>query len=134
MPKIVDLVDRLLPAFDTPTGIPYGTVNLMYGVPKNEVQITSTAGAGTNLLEFGILSILTGNDTYINVARQAARALYQHRSSLDLVGNHINIYTGKWTVRDSGVGAGIDSFFEYLFKGYMLFGDEEYIQMFNTVC
>lgn len=29
---------RLLPAFDTKTGMPYGTVNLRYGVPVNETR------------------------------------------------------------------------------------------------
>ena len=29
-----DAARRLLPAFDTPTGMPYGTVNLRHGVPK----------------------------------------------------------------------------------------------------
>lgn len=41
-----DLAYRLLPAFETPTGIPYGTVNLEYGVPVNESQFTCLAGAG----------------------------------------------------------------------------------------
>ncbi|KIH47812.1 hypothetical protein ANCDUO_22123 [Ancylostoma duodenale] len=38
---------RLLPAFNTETGMPYGTVNLKYGVPKRETPITCTAGVGT---------------------------------------------------------------------------------------
>ena len=32
------------------------------------------------------------------------------------VGNVINIHTGEWTGRMSGLGAGIDSFYEYLLK------------------
>ena len=40
----VDLGERLLPAFDTPTGIPYGTVNLLHGVPPGETTVTSLAG------------------------------------------------------------------------------------------
>lgn len=43
----VDVAERLLPAFDTPTGIPIGTVNLRHGVPPEETTITSLAGAGT---------------------------------------------------------------------------------------
>lgn len=31
----------------------------------------------------------------------------------------------------SGIGAGIDSFFEYLLKAYVLFGDDEYLDIFN---
>ena len=42
----LDLGERLLPAFATRTGIPYGTVNLRSGVPRGETKIASTAGAG----------------------------------------------------------------------------------------
>jgi mannosidase alpha-like ER degradation enhancer 2 len=40
----LDLGDRLLPAFDTPTGIPYGTVNMRNGV--NKVRVCAR-GRGT---------------------------------------------------------------------------------------
>jgi mannosidase alpha-like ER degradation enhancer 2 len=33
-----DLGRRILPAFETPTGIPYGSVNLVYGVSQDESQ------------------------------------------------------------------------------------------------
>nr|XP_009774661.1 PREDICTED: probable alpha-mannosidase I MNS4 [Nicotiana sylvestris] len=56
-----DLARRMLPAFDTPTGIPFGSVNLLHGVDENESKITSTAGGGTLTLEFGILSRLTND-------------------------------------------------------------------------
>ena len=55
-----DVVQRLLPAFNTPTGMPYGTVNLRHGVPEGETPITCTAGVGTFIVEFGSLSRLTG--------------------------------------------------------------------------
>lgn len=42
----LDLGERLMPAFATRTGIPYGTVNLRSGVPRGETKIASTAGAG----------------------------------------------------------------------------------------
>lgn len=35
--------------------------------------------------------------------------------------------------RDSGVGAGIDSYYEYLLKAYVLLGDEGYLERFNKV-
>jgi mannosidase alpha-like ER degradation enhancer 2 len=55
--------NRLLPAFDTATGIPYGTVNLRSGVPKGETELASTAGAGSLVIEFEVLSCLTGELT-----------------------------------------------------------------------
>jgi ER degradation enhancer, mannosidase alpha-like 1 len=59
-----DLADRLLPAFKTNTGIPWPRVNLVKGVLPIEVKDTCTAGGGTLLLEFGMLSLLTGDPKY----------------------------------------------------------------------
>ncbi|BFI23517.1 ER degradation enhancer, mannosidase alpha-like 2 [Marchantia polymorpha subsp. ruderalis] len=122
---------RLLPAFDTPTGIPYGSVNLLHGVSEDESQVTSTAGGGTLTLEFGLLSRLTGDPIFETVAKNAVRGLWAQRSQLGLVGAHINVFTGEWTHKDAGIGTSIDSFYEYLLKAYLLFGDDEYLYMFK---
>jgi ER degradation enhancer, mannosidase alpha-like 2 len=63
-----DVAKRLLPAFDTKTGMPYGTVNLRYGVPVGETTVTCTACIGTFIVEFGALSRLTGDPIYEEVA------------------------------------------------------------------
>ena len=59
-----DLATRLLPAFEqSKTGLPFPRVNLKSGVPRDCEWChthTCTAGAGSLLLEFGILSRLTG--------------------------------------------------------------------------
>jgi len=129
-----EMGDILLVAFDTPTGIPYGTVNLANGgsVPKGESKVTSVAGAGSYILEFGILSRLVGNPAYEDAARAATRAIYERRSSLDLVGNHIDIHSGQWTATAASIAGNIDSFYEYLLKGALLFGDEEMAHMFKV--
>lgn len=116
-----DMAKRLIAAFDTPTGMPYGTVNLKYGVPEGETSITCTAGIGTFLLEFGTLSRLTGDPLYEEVAMNAIKALHYYKSNIGLVGNHVDVLTGHWTAQDSGIGAGVDSYFEYLAKGTLLF-------------
>lgn len=121
-----------MPAFDTKTGIPYGTVNLRFGVPKGETKIASTAGAGSLLLEFQILSHLTGEDRYGNAAFTATEALYNRRSTLDLLGKHINTETGQWQETVSGVGSNSDSFYEYLLKSYSLFKDRDLYKMFGV--
>lgn len=126
-----DLARRLLPAFDTPTGIPFGSVNLLYGVDEHESKITSTAGGGTLTLEFGVLSRLTNDPIFERVTKNAVRGLWARRSKLNLVGAHINVFTGEWTQKDAGIGTSIDSFYEYLLKAYLLFGDEEYLFIFQ---
>ncbi|KAJ3698824.1 hypothetical protein LUZ61_002529 [Rhynchospora tenuis] len=126
-----DLALRMLPAFDTPTGIPFGSVNLRNGVDENESKITSTAGGGTLTLEFGVLSRLTNNTIFERVTKNSVRGLWARRSKIDLVGAHINVFSGEWTQKDAGIGTSIDSFYEYLLKAYLLFGDEEYLFMFQ---
>ncbi|OQR97129.1 ER degradation-enhancing alpha-mannosidase-like protein [Achlya hypogyna] len=129
----VDLADRLLPAFVTKTGIPYGTVNLRNGVPRGETTVASTAGAGSLTMEFTMLSVLTGNPVYALAARKAVRALFTRRSSLGLLGKHIDVDTGDWTETISGPGSNSDSFYEYLLKMHALFDDAESLAMFEHV-
>lgn len=43
----------------------------------------------------------------------------------------MDVNTGKWEGELSGVGAGLDSFFEYMLKAYILFGKMEDYAMFN---
>ena len=130
--KAVDLADRLLPAFDTKTGIPYHIVHLQHGMQTTATSMRATAtatptavsssktcpAAGASfLLEMGILSRLTGNSLYIDTAQRATLAIWSRRSKLNLVGSLIDVQTGKWAQSHSGIGAGIDSFYETMFKG-----------------
>ncbi|KAJ3300582.1 alpha mannosidase-like protein [Borealophlyctis nickersoniae] len=127
-----DLADRLMPAFETPTGIPFPRVNLRSGVLPYETNNTCAAGAGTLLLEFGVLSRLTGAPKYEQAAKKALLAVWARRSGLDLVGNGLDVQTGEWSFPMAGIGAGIDSLYEYLFKAYVLFGEVEYLNAFDV--
>jgi len=141
-----DLADRLLPAFDTPTGLPYPRVNLRHGVPfyprsphnsdpapsqclkdpgagsaePAEITETCSAGAGSLVLELSTLSRLTGNPRYERAAKTAFWAVWQRRSRIGLLGAGIDAETGQWVSSHTGIGAGIDSFFEYALKTYIL--------------
>ncbi|OQR66278.1 ER degradation-enhancing alpha-mannosidase 1-like [Tropilaelaps mercedesae] len=142
-----DLANRLLPAFDgTPTGLPFPRVNLLSGayprrlgrpratsrVPRNCSTETCTAGAGSLLLEFGVLTRLTGDLVFESVARRAVEAIWLRRNKdTGLLGNVIDVRSGQWLGTMSGVGAGLDSFFEYLLKSYILFGENDHFRMFN---
>uniref|UniRef100_A0A8C8HL98 alpha-1,2-Mannosidase n=1 Tax=Oncorhynchus tshawytscha TaxID=74940 RepID=A0A8C8HL98_ONCTS len=133
-----ELGNRLLPAFNTTSGLPYPRVNLRYGVlnPLSRTGTesdTCTACAGTMILEFAALSRLSGEAVFEENARKALDVLWEKRQrGSDLVGTVINIHNGDWVRRDSGVGAGIDSYYEYLMKAYVLLGDNVYLERFNT--
>jgi len=119
-----DIGNRLLPAFNTTTGIPYGTVNLLTGIPKGETTVASLAGGGTLTLEMELLGRLTGNKEYGRVAKLAARALWMRRSPRGLLGKHICTHKGEWTETSSGIGSNSDSFYEYLIKHHILFPED----------
>ncbi|KAJ0986720.1 hypothetical protein J5N97_005076 [Dioscorea zingiberensis] len=127
-----DLGQRFLCAFDTPTGLPYAWINLKYGVMENETSETSTSGCGSLILEMGALSRLTGDSRYETAALRALRKLWSMRSSLDLPGTTLDVITGEWIEYSSGIGAGVDSFYEYLMKAYILFGSDEFWDMFHS--
>ena len=118
-----DLGKRLLPAFNSPTGMPYRFVNLKTG--KTRDAISNPAEIGTYLLEFGKLTEYSGDSTYYLTAKKAAFEVYKRRSDIDLVGTTIDVNTGEWKNTESQIGARIDSYYEYLYKAWMLFGDKD---------
>src|SRR5881394_1066857 len=125
-----DLGERLLPAFNSPTGLPYVYVNLHTGQIRDPV--TNPAETGTLLLEFGTLSKLTGKPVFYEKAKRALVETFKRRSPLGLVGQSINVETGAWTNSDSHISGAIDSYYEYLWKCWLLFGDEECRDMWNA--
>jgi Glycosyl hydrolase family 47 len=133
-PRLLHLADdlgtRLLPAFNTPTGMPYMFVNLRTG--KTNGARSNPAEIGTLILEFGTLSKLTNKPVYFDKAKRALVELYKRRSKIDLVGEEIDVETGAWAGKASHAGGGIDSYYEYLLKCSRLFGDKDCESMWQT--
>jgi Glycosyl hydrolase family 47 len=141
-----DLGNRLVPAFYTSTGIPYPRVNLRDGVPfyeksplnfdpesgqcdadqkgASEITETCSAGAGSLVLEFTVLSRLTGDDRFEDLAKRAFWAIWNRRSAIGLIGTGIDAENGTWIGSYSGIGAGVDSFFEYALKSHILLSND----------
>ncbi len=125
-----DLANRMMPAFNTPTGMPCRYVHLQTG--KIRDSINNPAEIGTLMMEFGKLSKLTGNKAYYYVAKKAIMLVYAKRSSIDLVGEQIDVTTGKWVSTQSHISGYIDSYYEYLYKSWILFGDKDFLTAFET--
>jgi len=124
-----DLGNRLLPVFNSPTGLPYRYVNLKTGAVRGNV--TNPAEAGTLLIEFGVLSRHTHKQIYYDKAKRALVEIYKRRSPIGLVGTWINVETGQWTDTDSHLSGAIDSYYEYLLKCKLLFADAECARMWK---
>lgn len=125
-----DLGDRMLPVFDTPTGIPYRLVNLHTGAISGNG--TNPCEVGSMLLEYGMLSKLTGDPKYYEACKRGVVAVYERRGKTGLVGSWINCDTGEWDDTNAHIRGGIDAYYEYLLKGYLLFGDLELKEMWET--
>src|ERR1041385_2911350 len=124
-----DLGNRLLPVFNSPTGMPYRYVNLKTG--KTRDAKSNPAETGTLLIEFGTLSKFTGKPVYYDKAKRALVETFNRRSQIGLVGEWINVETGEWANTDSHISGAIDSYYEYLLKCWLLFGDRDCKRMWD---
>ena len=94
---------------------------------------TCSAGAGSLMLEFGLLSRLTEDPKYEAAARRAFFAIWSRRSPLDLIGNAISIEDGTWIPPAlSTIGAGVDSFYEYALKVGVMFAEFDWEKYENS--
>ncbi|WKY12030.1 hypothetical protein Q1695_003525 [Nippostrongylus brasiliensis] len=121
MDKARSVGEALLPAFNTPTGIPTGGLNMqskgggrMFG--GNAVL----AELGSLHLEFMYLSQITGSPIFGKKVRKVRNALDKVEKPSGLYYNFINADTGKWTSnKHISLGALGDSFYEYLIKSWL---------------
>jgi mannosyl-oligosaccharide alpha-1,2-mannosidase len=127
-----DLGTRLLPAFTkSPTGIPYRFVNLRTGAVANPQ--TNLAETGTYIAEFGFLSELTGDRRFYDAAKRAFAVTFDKRTRLDLIPFALDAETGRFLNRTATIGPPADSFYEYLFDGWTLFGDRDLKSWYDTL-
>jgi mannosidase alpha-like ER degradation enhancer 2 len=124
-----DLGNRLLPAFDSPSGMPYRFVNLKTGKVRDAES--NPAETGTLLIEFGTLAKLTNRPIFYDKAKRALVETYKRRSAIGLVGEKINVETRQWLASDSHISGAIDSYYEYLLKCWLLFDDQDCKRMWQ---
>ena len=120
-----DLADRLLPCFlKSPSGAPYRYANLRTGAvsdPKSNL-----AEIGSNILEFGDLSRLTGDQKYLNASMKAYETVMGKRSGVDLLGTNFDVEKGDFNGTDDvAPDEPVDSFYEYLWGGWQMLGNAQ---------
>ncbi|KAG4304901.1 hypothetical protein PORY_001576 [Pneumocystis oryctolagi] len=133
--KATDLSNRLLKAFDSPSGIPYSNVNLhngngrLYGT-TNDALI---AEAATLQLEFKYISFLIKSKEHWDKAEKVMRIIKDNNVKDGLVPVFINVVNGKFSNNYLTLGSRTDSYYEYLLKQYFLTKKEEkiYLEMFE---
>ncbi|KRF82176.1 mannosyl-oligosaccharide alpha-1,2-mannosidase IA isoform X3 [Drosophila virilis] len=135
--KAQHIADKLLPAFQTPTGIPYALVNTKTGMAKNYGWASGGSSIlsefGTLHLEFAYLSDITGNPLYRERVQTIRQVLKEIEKPKGLYPNFLNPKTGKWGQQHMSLGALGDSYYEYLLKAWLQSGqtDEEAREMYD---
>ena len=137
--KAEELAEALLPAFDTPTGIPVTNINFHTGKGTNP----SWSGGHSNLAEFGTLQLewltlaaRTGKQLYSDKVDRIFDVIQEHPSPDGLYDTYMDQTTGLWRGGGIRFGALGDSFYEYLIKTWVWGGKtrtvERYKDMFIT--
>ncbi|KAI8803729.1 glycoside hydrolase [Cladochytrium replicatum] len=134
--KAEELAKRLLPAFETQTGIPYNQINLKTGLFSKDSYVdmkktSQIAEAGTLQLEFQYLSDITGNPVYAEKALFAMEQILATKKPVKgLYPRDIFVEDLEFADEIYEIGAGADSFYEYLLKLWLSTGDDRYWEVY----
>lgn len=136
--KVLELGEKLLPAFNTPTGIPRGVINLGSGTSWSwgwaSAGSSILAEFGTLHLEFIHLSELSGNPIYTEKVMNIRKLLNKIEKPHGLYPNFLSPVSGNWVQHHVSIGGLGDSFYEYLIKSYLMSDktDEEAKRMYYS--
>ncbi|KAF0894155.1 hypothetical protein E2562_034887 [Oryza meyeriana var. granulata] len=134
--KAKDITDRLLPAWDTASGIPYNRINLAHGRAHNPGWTNGDsilADSGTEQLEFIALSQRTGDSKYQQKAENVIRQLQKIYPSDGLLPIYINPHSGTASYSTITFGAMGDSFYEYLLKVWIQGNKTEHVKHYRQM-
>ncbi|NXP54096.1 MA1C1 mannosidase, partial [Heliornis fulica] len=136
--KALELGEKLLPAFNTPTGIPRGVINLgrqemrsLFSPCSGMSWSWGWASAGSSILaEFGTLHLeflhlseLSGNPVFADKASTSQlglQVLNRVEKPQGLYPNFLSPVTGNWVQHHVSIGGLGDSFYEYLIKSWLM--------------
>ncbi|XP_064912831.1 mannosyl-oligosaccharide 1,2-alpha-mannosidase IA isoform X1 [Columba livia] len=122
--KAVELGEKLLPAFNTPTGIPWALLNIKSGIGRNWPWASGgssiLAEFGTLHLEFVHLSHLSGNPVFAEKVMNIRKVLNRLDKPEGLYPNYLNPSSGQWGQHHVSIGGLGDSFYEYLLKAWLM--------------
>jgi mannosyl-oligosaccharide alpha-1,2-mannosidase len=130
--KAHDLAERMLPGYDTSTGMPVRYINLKTGKTRGTHSFPAEVGGGSGP-EFVTLSRLTGDRKFADAAITAMLALYERRSPLGLIGDTIDVETGKWLSSRATIAPPSDAYYEYLWDTWRLTGDTRLRDAYATL-
>lgn len=130
-----DLGKKIIPAYKTINNVPLPRVNLKRGVkavPSRLQEDACTAGAITPVLELSLLSRLTGDPEFEHYTEMTFWRLWSSKLSLNMLPMTIDPIANKWKDAVTGIGASVDSFYEYCVKASIVLDDPDMWKVFKT--
>ncbi|XP_065316495.1 mannosyl-oligosaccharide 1,2-alpha-mannosidase IA-like isoform X1 [Gordionus sp. m RMFG-2023] len=124
--KAMEIADLLMPAFETPMGLPYSTLDINSKRGKNYFWAQGDSfilsEIGTLQLEYELLSKLSGLDIYAQKVMKIREYLSSIPKRDGLVNNYIdpNVDAHRTSINYISLGGLGDSFYEYLIKSYII--------------
>ncbi|WVQ99884.1 hypothetical protein IAU59_007027 [Kwoniella sp. CBS 9459] len=118
----VDLGERLLGAFSSPSGIPWSGINLATrdGIPDRDNQgVASLAEAASLQLELKYLSHLTGDYVYWKKAERVSELIRGQAIHDGIAPIFISPQNGQFVISEIRLGSRGDSYYEYLLKQWL---------------
>lgn len=112
--KAIDLADRLLSAYESPSGIPYASVKLSTreGIQSHaDGGASSTAEATTLQLEMKYLAHITGKEVYWRKAEHVMKVIDDHRMPDGLLPIFVHPDTGNFRYQEIRLGSRGDSYY-----------------------
>ncbi|CAF3308289.1 unnamed protein product [Rotaria socialis] len=124
--RAVELGDRLLINFNTPTGLPLAEINLKRKAASGYRWTSDSAlsEVGTVQLEMRDLSRISGDQKYENAADKSAAVLHNQSKKDGLVPIFISPLNGRFSGGVVSFGARGDSYYEYLLKQWVQTGKQ----------
>eukprot|EP01025_Chloroclados_australasicus_P066063 TRINITY_DN9036_c1_g1_i2.p1 TRINITY_DN9036_c1_g1~~TRINITY_DN9036_c1_g1_i2.p1 ORF type:complete len:917 (-),score=101.02 TRINITY_DN9036_c1_g1_i2:320-2995(-) len=123
--KSAQLLLRLLPAFDSPTGIPWADAHLteLKGYPPEWSASSSLSETTTLTLEFTYGAQIMQRADFAEPALQAWNKIGKMKGKVDgLAPIYVNPKTGSFDSMRITLGARGDSYYEYMLKNWLLSG------------
>ncbi|KAJ7099054.1 glycoside hydrolase [Mycena crocata] len=126
-----DLGERILPVFDTSSGLPASSVNL--ASRTGSAGSVSVSEATTLQLEFRYLAQLTGKEKFWHKAEKVMQLVNKARLPNGLAPITMNMGDATFARSTIRMGSNGDSYYEYLLKQYLQTNGTEpvYLQMYN---
>ncbi|KAK7291856.1 hypothetical protein RIF29_07343 [Crotalaria pallida] len=134
--KAKDLADKLLPAWNTPSGIPFNRINLAYGNvnnPRWQRGNSILADSGSEQLEFIALSQRSKDPKYQQKVEKVIKVIHTIFPEDGLLPIYLNPQTGTAASGSITFGAMGDSFYEYLLKAWIQGNKTEVVKSYREM-